>query len=911
MKARITFLLLLLNSAFCLTDAQTCETEIFKDEFSVDGSLPSEWAEYNTSGQVTVDGDRLELDYTADKPSAYRTFTPTSNKVTVSFDVSSTRNWVKAKLNLVSSSGECITGLIIGNDGEKNIKYALTKDASGFPSTYGGALLDGTYASNTIYTLSVVIDFDSQTLSFYQGGELKTSGISFLNATTDIAKIDIQQVSMYGSSGQFYFDNVALSYSNEIFTDAFSEDSIVPTGWTEYNTTGQVINVGGQLELDYISDKPSVYRDFDAETDNLSFSFDVQSTRSWVKCKLNLLSSTDEYITGIIIGNDGVGNIQYATSLDASGSPSSYSGALVDGTYANNYAYTIKVIINFDDRTLSFYQGGEIMAYDIDFLSDASDFAKIDIQQISMYSGEGRFYFDNISLAYQNIDRAGLAIAYSNAEVAIEDVILSPQYGYSEESYFALKSLLTNSESLLTSCDVTELEIEQAETDILDAHADFDASYSDDEVLLLYSGYDFIGTERGYKCGYYNGTLDDFEDIPVSFKLAKGYMATFAQDIDGQGYSKVYIAQDAALEVNFPEELQQSISFMRVSPWYDTQKKGSCGKGTDVMDALEVDWYYAWGMTNGASTAEREFVPMSWSGGSSFSGLAACRTAGQNMAFNHHLGFNEPDLEDQSNMTVARALELWPNLLASGLRLGSPAVSNLSYSATNGEFNDGAWIEEFMDSCVARGYRVDFIAVHDYVRRSPATYITRFKGASDKYDLPVWVTEYNYGNPNVGSAVLDDDVELAKIQAINDKFDDEDFIERYSMFYFQPSQGQLTIFETRTPIVLNDLGEYTRDHISPEPSYLQETYVDGPYIETGIETAIDETENTYQVPNILTANVLRINADVCLTVYDLNGRVVARSIQNTIDISSLSNGLYLLRIDEASSVYSKKVIIQR
>jgi hypothetical protein len=39
------------------------------------------------------------------------------------------------------------------------------------------------------------------------------------------------------------------------------------------------------------------------------------------------------------------------------------------------------------------------------------------------------------------------------------------------------------------------------------------------------------------------------------------------------------------------------------------------------------------------------------------------------------LGFNEPDLAGQANMTVGQALDLWPRLQATGRRLGSPAVA--------------------------------------------------------------------------------------------------------------------------------------------------------------------------------------------------------------------------------------------
>lgn len=711
----------------------------------------------------------------------------------------------------------------------------------------------------------------------------------------------------------------AQNCGTAIFIDEFNTAGSIPTEWTEFNTSGQVTVEGGLLKFDYTANQPAAYRSFTPETENVSVSFDVKSTRNWVKCKVNLYSSTGKYITGLMIGNDGTKNIQYATSLDGSGLPTSYTGALLDGNYSSNTLYSVNININFENQKLSFYQGGTLKANDIAFLETVTDVAKIEIIQVSMYSSEGRFFFDNVSVASQGIDRSGLSGAIAEATDAMSMVILSPKYGYPEDVYLSLKSALEDANAVLLNCDATEADLAQAEADLAIVKSTFDDAYVDEPVLKFYSAYGFTGDEEEFKCGYYNGTIGAFDNKAVSFKLEKGYMATFAQDVDGLGYSKVYIAQDDAIELNLPEELQRSISFMRVSPWYDTQKKGSCGKGADVMDALEADWYYAWGMTNGYSTPEREFVPMSWSGGNGFSGLAACRTAGQNMTFNHHLGFNEPDLEDQSNMTVAKALEIYPQLLASGLRLGSPAVANVSYSLKNGEFNEGAWIVEFLDSCMARGYRVDFIAVHEYVRYTASQHITRFKAISDRYNLPVWVTEYNYGNPNIGSKVLEDSVELVKIKAMNDKFDSNDFIERYSMFYFQPSQGQLTIFETRSPIVLNDLGEYTRDHESPYPSYAQEVYEDGPNIPAGVDD-IASVGNIQIYPNPVSGNVINLNyndatlgQDAVVSLYDISGKVVLTqgNSPTTIDVAHLQNGFYMLRVESQLGDATQKILISK
>ena len=73
----------------------------------------------------------------------------------------------------------------------------------------------------------------------------------------------------------------------------------------------------------------------------------------------------------------------------------------------------------------------------------------------------------------------------------------------------------------------------------------------------------------------------------------------------------------------------------------------------------------------------------------------------------HSLGFNEPDNSvDDGYSTVEGAIASWPNMLKSGLRVGSPAVTDGGLS----------WLYSFMDQCEERNYRVDFVAFHFYRR---------------------------------------------------------------------------------------------------------------------------------------------------------------------------------------------------
>jgi len=449
----------------------------------------------------------------------------------------------------------------------------------------------------------------------------------------------------------------------------------------------------------------------------------------------------------------------------------------------------------------------------------------------------GTYVIDNVLMYYY--DRSPLSLAIAEAQATYETCIISPLYGYSEESYLTLKEVCEAAEEFKSQTGYTEAESDSVVSLIEASVESFNASYKDEVVLRAYSGYDFSGEEYGIHCGYYNGDLDTLDDKIVSFKLEKGYMATFAQDEDGLGYSKVYIAQDYALELNLPAELQYSISFIRVSPWYEVGKKGSLGKiDWSTEENLNAEWYYNWGLgvpyqNSGYSTPEVQYAPMSWSKGDYWTSTDKMEYIGQNMALNNHLAFNEPDNEGQSNLTVAEALEAYPKLLASGLRLGAPGVENVQYSANNDSFNTDAWIKEFMDSCVARGYRVDFIPAHDYVRRTTATYLERFKALYDRYGIPVWVTEYNYGNPNMGSADIDLSTGYAKIKAMTDAFEDAEWIERYNWYFFFGESSGIGAYDSDGE--LNITGEYYRDLESPAPSYIQEVYEDGPYVEPSLE----------------------------------------------------------------------------
>jgi hypothetical protein len=214
-------------------------------------------------------------------------------------------------------------------------------------------------------------------------------------------------------------------------------------------------------------------------------------------------------------------------------------------------------------------------------------------------------------------------------------------------------------------------------------------------------------------------------------------------------------------------------------------KKGAgiFGKPKGITTALTdsgVSWSYNWAATPNGVTVPKgvEFVPMIWGARSVDAGtLAAAKRNGSVL-----LGFNEPDFADQADMSPEQALDLWPKLEATGLRLGSPAVAW-------GADQDGKWLDRFMDGASARGYRVDFVTLHWYGGDFNTTNATNqlrsyIRSTYAKYHKPIWVTEYALMNfsssPRLPSAAVQADF-VVKSTAMLERLS---YVERYAWFAF-------------------------------------------------------------------------------------------------------------------------------
>ena len=224
-----------------------------------------------------------------------------------------------------------------------------------------------------------------------------------------------------------------------------------------------------------------------------------------------------------------------------------------------------------------------------------------------------------------------------------------------------------------------------------------------------------------------------------------------------------------------------------------SQRKGvSAWNFTGAKQALAdsgASWYYDWATTPNGITAPStvSFVPMIWGAADvNSANLAAVRHQGSVL-----LGFNEPDMAAQSNMTPAQALNLWPQLMATGMTLGSPAVAT-------GAATPGGWLDQFMTGAKQRGYRVKFITVHwyggDFQTAAAVQQLESYlQAVYARYQLPIWLTEFALTSYSGGTATFPTEAQQAAfLTAATRMLDSLSYIQRYAWFALPTSAGSGT-----------------------------------------------------------------------------------------------------------------------
>ncbi|MBN8459249.1 MAG: autotransporter-associated beta strand repeat-containing protein [Verrucomicrobia bacterium] len=334
------------------------------------------------------------------------------------------------------------------------------------------------------------------------------------------------------------------------------------------------------------------------------------------------------------------------------------------------------------------------------------------------------------------------------------------------------------------------------------------------QPLQTFTDPKFGGDAKSYSLYTYydtSGELGVMNRNISSFRLKRGYMATFATQANGSGTSKVYIAQDHDLTLaSLPANLDNAIQFVRVFPWRWVSKKGSCDVSPDVLNAA---WYYNWNNDTN-SALNWEYVPIRQQ--RNWPSYPSGKTN-----ITHLSGYNEPDnsVEDSytslGNGSRDAAIAAWPELLATGLRVGSPACTD------GGKW----WLFDFMDKANAAGVRVDYITIHFYrCGQSAASFKSFLQEIWDRYQKPIWVTEFNNGANWTTCGDPTPEQNASAIGSFIDMLDSTPWIERYAVYSNVEWQRNMT-WEAKWDgsAGLTPAGAVYRDQQSPI-GYLQEDY---------------------------------------------------------------------------------------
>ena len=425
---------------------------------------------------------------------------------------------------------------------------------------------------------------------------------------------------------------------------------------------------------------------------------------------------------------------------------------------------------------------------------------------------------------------------------------------------------------------------------------------------------------EGYGTGITVGDFHGGSGIPggmnnktASFILKRGYMATMAENDNGTGLSRVFIAPEEDLVINeLPTELTGGISFIRVLPWNYVSKKGIANTGT-TFTGLNETWFYNWGL-DAKSTIHREFAPMTWGyTGASEQNLAILV---DNHKVTHVMSFNEPDdCHGQSGQwnnlcQIDVAVARHENLMKTGLRVVSPGPRE------QGPFG---WLKEFHEKATELNIRVDVIAVHWYdwggnpqntPNANPQHVFNRFKNYLDRvyehYQLPIWITEFN-ANPHRTTAVQEGFMELALpyLESLH-------FVERYS--WFQPFSGTGQFYDENGNYTT--LGTFYRD-LASTPSVIDFSLM-APSNLVG-EIPDDATSNesslfipstsltVYPNPVVDYLHIETSHLNEQISIYNLTGSLVKQTnVTNKINVSLLQPGMYFLRINNDTVCFIKQ-----
>ncbi|MEM8944457.1 MAG: glycosyl hydrolase [Planctomycetota bacterium] len=212
-------------------------------------------------------------------------------------------------------------------------------------------------------------------------------------------------------------------------------------------------------------------------------------------------------------------------------------------------------------------------------------------------------------------------------------------------------------------------------------------------------------------------------------------------------------------------------------------KRGWAGGAGDMADASNAYWYYNWWHTKpaGADQADSDWIPLVKYPNNLQAKLDIVTGYDD---VDTILVLNEPEREDQSDVTVAEAISIWPQFEATGLNLITPAISD------NQEGRD--WLADFMSQANANNYRMDGLAFHWYGASNPNNpagsannFLSRVDFYWNTYGLPLWITEFamhDWEGDNTDAEMLAANEQFLDI--VLPELESRSYVEAYSFYHW-------------------------------------------------------------------------------------------------------------------------------
>ena len=345
-----------------------------------------------------------------------------------------------------------------------------------------------------------------------------------------------------------------------------------------------------------------------------------------------------------------------------------------------------------------------------------------------------------------------------------------------------------------------------------------------------------------------------------------------------------------------------------------TPKKGIAAAryGPANLALADASWYYDWGSNPHSGTVPAghqplEFVPMLW--GANYvtdPSINALTTGKNNGTYKYLLGFNEPDLGSQANMTVAQAISLWPRLIATGLILGSPAPSY-----------PGTWFDNFMSQASANNLRVDFICLHYYAPPNAANAVSALKtfitNIYNKYQKPIWLTEF--GAPDCKALGWCGSNAAALTQAQVDAFvpqviamlEDLACVQRYAWFVDASQTG----FELSA--LFNSSGALTQTGIDFRDAHGSSTVLSSPGLPGNVLTPWtfyrrSDGRIAFRLPQSQTQYQVSVSNTAGRCIFGMSGTGSGEQMIGP-DATHFAKGVYVGRMDALGLVRVERIVV--